>query len=103
MQHNLANVPEVSQKLVAALETCLAIFDESPRELPMVPQGWADRAGAALATGQTLDLLRVGLELRQAHFQYPATWEHRAWLWELRECLPERKAVYDKLFESAAH
>lgn len=80
--------------LRAVIERTIQILTELPRDLPQAPDGWTERAESALADGSEHGLIAVGLEMRVAHSQYPAEFDHRIALYELREVLPLSLRAY---------
>ena len=73
--------------LRAALQCAIDTAKEQPREVPECPAGWLARAEAAVAGPNDALVELRAREIAGAHTQYPAEFDRKAWLYELREVL----------------
>lgn len=68
----------------SALRCTLRTYWEQPLEIPEAPEGWAARAQLALDAEDGKAIEECAREIVQAHRQYPATFDRKGWLYELR-------------------
>lgn len=87
-------MPKPSTTAREAIERALAAIDERRSHFPCMPQGWPEKAKAALASNDDVALTVAGLELRVAHGQYSADFDNRIPLFELREAFDRRLKDY---------
>lgn len=88
-------------QLDEALRGALRTLEDQPLEVPEVPPGWVERAKHALDAEDDLAMEGCASEIVKAHRQYPASWERKAWLVDLRnlslqspvQCVTREQAV----------
>lgn len=77
--------------LNSALQSALDTATDQPREVPELPAGWADRVATALANDDVAQVEALAKEIATAHSQYPAEFDRKGWLYDLREALLANK------------
>lgn len=78
-----------SPSVETAVRGALKTRQECPSALPETPTGWEQSAASALEDGDSQRLMIAGLQLRSAHSQYKADFDHNASLFDIRQALPE--------------
>lgn len=79
----MTNLP----KLRAALQCAIDTAKDQPREVPELPAGWLARAEAAVANSDDALVESLAREIASAHSQFPAEFDRKGWLYDLREVL----------------
>lgn len=77
--------------LTSALQCALDTAADQPREVPEMPAGWVGRATTALANDDAAQMEVLAKEIASAHSQYPAEFDRKGWLYDLREVLLANK------------
>lgn len=75
------------KSLSTVLECAMDTLMIQPREVPQAPAGWLEKAQMALESDDEPAMLECALAITRAHGQYPAEFDDKGWLYDLRQTL----------------
>lgn len=73
--------------LCTVLQCAMDTLMVQPREVPQAPAGWLEKAQLALESDDEPAMLECALDIARAHAQYPAEFDDKGWLYDLRQAL----------------